>query len=359
MKRFSVFLGILGMAAALVLPADAQKQATLFGKTYNIVSESRGQTYKGKAIVLPDTGNRKANLFFAQGANEAADRLFVSCGMASGVEAHHLYSLTGADANGMFTKDLATVTEYFGGVVDNSKGGRPGSVMLISDANTGVKTDRNVLITTQDGSDSYRYYDLDTMKTGYAEDAVLTLVVRGSTPGENDVQDENSPFHVFNGFAPGPAGTIVNFGRASASGGVEVGVHDPKLNAYFPVLTQLHTATSNAVPEDAWPTSAIRNAENEYWLLTSASDPSGDNDSTDSNMLYRLRLTFPADLTKGPAGSIKVEVMDKVELKGTNLAGASDGGMFGIAAGREIAPGLRRLYFADWQGNLYTATPVP
>jgi hypothetical protein len=33
--------------------------------------------------------------------------------------------------------------------------------------------------------------------------------------------------------------------------------------------------------------------------------------------------------------------------------------VYGIAKGREVAPGLFRLYFGDSEGNIFIATPVP
>jgi hypothetical protein len=64
-------------------------------------------------------------------------------------------------------------------------------------------------------------------------------------------------------------------------------------------------------------------------------------------------------LAKGTPGSIKAAILAREDLTQAKDLFASDGGVFGMAIGREVAPGLRRLYFTDWQGNLYTATPVP
>ncbi len=46
MRRLSVTVGILGLAWAAILPAGAQSQMKLFGKTYNVVIEGRDQTFK-------------------------------------------------------------------------------------------------------------------------------------------------------------------------------------------------------------------------------------------------------------------------------------------------------------------------
>jgi hypothetical protein len=234
-------------------------------------------------------------------------------------------------------------------------------VILLNRDNTGVKTDRNICLITQDGPDAYRFFDLDTLNVPFRDARVFSRVVRGSSLQEDgdELADENSP-HFFPSFALGPGGAMVVFGRAEAGTGVELGVMNPKADTFFPVLTTLHDVTSNAVSSDVRPHGCFRYAENEYWVITSMGDPGGDTDAAESQTIYRLRLTFPADLSKGTKNSIKVEVLGKQEIIGQATAlYASDGGVYGMAVGREVAPGLRRLYFADWQGNLYTATPVP
>jgi hypothetical protein len=364
MRRMPLVLSMLGLVWAAALPARAQqKTVKLFGRTYNVDCASRAQTYKnGLKVVLPASGNQKANLFFAEGADPSQDRLFVAAPI-NGTDdplptAHQLYVLTGADANGSFSPTSATLTEFFGGNVDYTKGGRPDMVMLISDANTGVKVDRNIAVHTLADTDAYRYYDLDSLSTNYVDDSLFNILDRQIS---GDDGNPHAPRGAFGGFAPGPNGTIVTFGRSDAAG-VEIGVTDPKQNDYFDVLTKLHEVTANTptpISEEVHATSVARVAENEYWLVVSTGAPDADNDSTDSNKIYRLRLTFPTDLAKAAPGSIKVEVLGvSEELIGTPLH-ASPGGVFGIAAGREVAPGLRRLYFADWQGNLCVATPVP
>jgi hypothetical protein len=70
-----------------------------------------------------------------------------------------------------------------------------------------------------------------------------------------------------------------------------------------------------------------------------------------------MELTFPTDLAAGTPGSIKAKILARETLKGTPMA-TSDGGVHGIAVGREVNGG-RRLYMADWQGNIHTLTPQP
>src|SRR5262245_53416870 len=130
MKRRRVVLGVLGLVLAAALPASAQ-QVKLFGKTYNVLKESRAQTYKNnKTVVLPDSGNQKAGLFFEEGTGGQPDRLWVACGSAAACT--QFYMLEGADANGAFTKTSATLNEFFGGNVDTDTGGRPLFVTLMN-----------------------------------------------------------------------------------------------------------------------------------------------------------------------------------------------------------------------------------
>jgi hypothetical protein len=261
--------------------------------------------------------------------------------------------LQGTDANGLFSKDAATLTEYFGGAKLSTEGaGRPVTVMHLNDENAGVGKDRNLVVITFSGDDVLRFYDFDQM-TSFEGDALQTLY-----PSD----DENLPGTVFAGLAPGPKGSVVYFG----GGGTGLSLMNPRDGKFYPVLTELGEVTADNANGFASGYSLHAAAlyagdpdkgEAEYWVLGSSTQPGSDGDVTDENKLWRLRITFPADLTK--AGPLKVEVLGPPqELKGTPLH-ASDGGVYGMAVGREVAPGLRRLYFADWPGNLYTATPAP
>jgi hypothetical protein len=374
MRRLSVVVGILGLACAAILPASAQQTVKLFGKTYNVVCASRAQTYKnGLKVTLPDSGNKKANLFFVQGADPSQDRLFVAAPITSddSVTGDQAYVLTGADDNGNFSPATATLTQFFGGNQNRQRGGRPVHMILLNEENKGVHMDRNVVLTTFWDNDAYRLFDLDTMTgiagdndEGKAADSVFSRVERSI---DSDAGDPNAPNGGFISYSLMPKNdghTVVVFGLPPDGGMTEIGIWDTTKNDFFPILTNLNEATKNATtpfPADFNPHSSFRYAEgsDEYWLLVSSSPPDGDNDDTEMNRIYRLRLTFPADLSKAKPGDIKAEVLGMEELKGTALAGGSPGGMFGMAVGREVAPGLRRLYFADWAGNLCVATPVP
>jgi hypothetical protein len=372
MRRLSVALGVLGLAFAAALPARAA-EVTLFGKKYNVVMESRGQTYKnGVRVVLPSAGNRKAGLFFEEGADPSQDRLWVAAPITNdeSVTGHQLYALRGADANGMFTAASAEVEEFFGGNQNRNRGGRPINVIVANRENTGVKQDRNVLLMTFWDDDAYRIYDLDSMNGDRVSDALFSRLrksqgVSAGDAGEED-PDENLPDGAFNAFALGPNGTVVVIAGGSGRFGAEVGVWDIKRNDAFPVLTNITDVTADSTrplpgeTEDGIalePHAFARYAADEYWFLYS-NGLDGDNDNADANRLVRVRLTFPADLASASQNSIKAEILGIEELKGGPVAGASAGGQYGLAIGREVSGG-RVVYLADWQGNLYTLTPAP
>jgi hypothetical protein len=96
----------------------------------------------------------------------------------------------------------------------------------------------------------------------------------------------------------------------------------------------------------------------ESWVLYTAPNQDAENDSATSQLIVRLQITLPPDLAKAEPNSIKVTVLGTQEVIGTPLH-ASPGGLFGISAGREVSPGVRRIYFSDWAGRILTATPIP
>jgi hypothetical protein len=365
-------LGILGLVG--VAPVGAQTQVKLFGKTYNVTKERRDQEFKKQgggtvkiAIVPRDVGAQHATISFAPGADAAGDRLFVGCNIPpDGTLAHQFYQLRGTDANGVFTKDAATVTEYFGGAVDMNRGGRPTGHMWINDNNTGVGTDRNIAISTFWNDDYFRVYDFDKMtgvagdnEEGLNSDAVYSILLTDT--------DNNSPGTSLTCYAHLPqhdGKSLVVFGL-SANGGTGCTVWDTTKNAMHPIVTDFQTVTASSTkpfPEAYRATAAAQYSGDEYWLLTHESDPAPTTAATTSDMLIRARLTFPADMTKAAPDSIKVEVLETQELKGSGLHAVSDTGegmVLGFAKGREVAPGLYRLYFSDSEGNIYTANPVP
>jgi hypothetical protein len=295
------------------------------------------------------------------GANPdgSADRLFVGCPMNGAETGTHLYVLTGADANGLFSKGVATMDPFFGASVDAATGGRPYSIVHLNDVDTGPKADRNFAALCLDGNDSFNLFDIHPIPVGpYTENSLLRME-QPSIGGENP--DPGMPFDDGLGMAPGPNGTLVMIGRAEGLASIEIGVMDPKQDKWFNVKTDLIEATKDSAvlidPPEQEPNALARVTDTEYWMIGSATQ-GGDTDDTEYQYLYRLELTFPADLSTAEPNSIKAKVLAKESLHDTPMAQASPGGVFGMAVGREV-PGGRRLYFADWQGNLYTATPAP
>src|SRR5262249_52761837 len=148
-------LALQALLWAAALPASAQKTVKLFGNTYDVQIFGRDQTYKTAAgkqvkIVLtdPSTYTQKAGLYFAEGADPSKDRLLFACHSDDNNDTspwHHMYMLTGAGDDGMFSPANTALTEFFGGAGDRTSGGRPLSVMLINDDDTGVGKDRNII----------------------------------------------------------------------------------------------------------------------------------------------------------------------------------------------------------------------
>ena len=139
---------------------------------------------------------------------------------------------------------------------------------------------------------------------------------------------------------------------------IEIGAMDLSQNKFANVKTDLVEATGGKIdPANQIPHAIARVGENEYWLLTSELDQGGNLDNAGQQNLYDLRITLPADLANGQPGSIKAEVLgvEDITAKKLNL---SEGGLFGMAVGRELSAGKHVVYFADWVGNLLTLTPV-
>jgi hypothetical protein len=357
-------IALVGLAA---LPARAV-EVTLLGKKYNVVSQKRAETYKKAdgstvtVVVVPrDLGTQLANISFVEGADPSKDRLFIGCNVLPDetVRAHQFYLLTGADANGMFTPESATITEYFGGAQNMTRGGRPTGFMWLNDIDTGVGKDRNIALSTFWNDDYYRLFDLDKM-TGVAgdndslpSDAVFSLILGdGDSPGTGYTCYARMPQH--------DGHTAVVFANA---GGAAVGVWDTRKDTFFPASTNFADVVTDFATEYR-PTSAIHLTGNEYLVLLHDTEPAPGlgGAAVNSTRLSRVRLTFPPDLTKATPGSIKVEILEAQELKGSPLHAVGpdgEGFTYGIAKGREASPGLFRLYFADSEGNLYTATPLP
>jgi hypothetical protein len=373
MRRIAIALGLLGLVCAAALPAGAQDKIDLFGKSYTLVKQSLGQTYKnGLAVKLPprDLSLQLASLSFVEGADPSQDRLFVGSNIIADetVAAHQFYLLTGADANGMFTKDSATLTEYFGGAQNLNRGGRPIGHLWLNDIDTGAGKDRNIAISTFSGDDWWRLFDFDKM-TGTAADAGVgeeqkSDQVYGIFTGDTEKFSPGASYTSFARFPQWDGHTVVAFAE---SGGVALNVWDTRRDTMFPIITNLTEVTADATtpfPAEVTDiTGAFHSAGNEYWLLGSVGEYVNPATYPESVRIIRVRLTFPTDLTAEAQNGIKAEVLGvSQELQGSVLHGknsAGEGGLYGMTKGREVAPGLFRLYFGDSEGNLIVATPQP
>jgi hypothetical protein len=378
MHRARFALSVLGLviAASAVqaqdratdLPADYPKKVTLFGTEYNVLVVKRAGTFKNGTKITAQTPTadfataQKANLSFAPGADAASDRLFVAApigGNDEGPTGDQLYVLTGSDPQtGEFNQVVSEATSFFGGNVDINKAGRPNTVTFLSDVNTGAKKDKNIAITTFTGDDHYAFYDLDTLSGDYINDAVLRIKVPriAQTAGEDPAP--GMPNSGWINTALGPNNTIIAIARTEGDSSIEIGVMDLSKDQFADVKTDLVEATGGKIdPANQIPHAIARVAENEYWLLTSELDPGGNADSSGQQNLYHLRITVPTDLSASAPGSVKAEVLGQEDLSAKKL-GTSEGGIFGMAAGRELAPGKRVVYFTDWNANLITLTPV-
>jgi hypothetical protein len=370
MMRTLKVLGLLVLVWAL--PARAQDKIELFGTTYTVVKESRAQTYKnGLTVKLPprDLSLQLASLNFVEGADPSKDRLFVGSNIIAdeAVTAHQFYLLTGADANGVFTKDSATLTEYFGGAQNLNRGGRPTGHMWLNDIDTGVGKDRNIAISSYSGDDWWRLFDLDSMNgtladAGVGEDQKSDQVF-GLFQSDDRTFGTGTSYTNYARFPQWDGHTVVVF--AQNNGTIAVNVWDTRKDQFYNAATNLTEVTANATkpfPEEfTQGYGFFHHSGNEYWMLCSPEGIGNPTDATTSVKIVRMNLTFPADLAKAEPGSIKVEVLGvSQELKGSVLhAKLADGQgtVYGMTKGREVSPGKFRLYFGDSEGNIITATP--
>jgi hypothetical protein len=376
--RSRVALSILGLAMvasavraqdrATDLPADYPKKVTLFGTEYNVQVVNRAGTYKNGTKITAQTPTadfdtkQKANLSFAPGADAASDRLFVAApigGNDEGPTGDQLYVLTGSDPQtGEFNQAVSEATSFFGGNVDINKAGRPNTVTFLSDVNTGPKKDKNLVLTTFTGDDTYAFYDLDTLSGDYINDAVLRIKVPRIAQAAGEDPAVGVPNSGWLNTALGPNNTIIVIARTEGDSSIEVGVMDLSKDTFADAKTDLVEATGGKIdPPNQIPHAIARVAENEYWLLTSELDQGGNLDSAGQQNLYHLRITVPTDLAAATLGSIKAEVLGQEDLTSKKL-GLSEGGIFGMTVGRELAPGKRVVYMADWLGHVLTLTPV-
>jgi len=380
MQRTQILIGVIGLTlSAAAVRADLIDNSvktgdavTLFGQKYTAEVHKRDGTYaNGVKITLQgpdDQTTQKANLSFVQGADPSADRLFIGAPIGTntdGPTGDQLYLLTGADSKGIFNTTNSKATQYLGGNVERSVGGRPNMVAWVSDENKGTKQDRNLVVMDFADVDKYRFYDFDSLSGGdYITNAVLEI----QQPEEDaSVADPGMPDGDFEATTVTPNGMLLVAGNGLADDNgdrtPEFGVLDPTKNAFFNVKTRLVDATKSAAtpidPATDLPQSLSRlpGSNDEYWMLMSQ-DGQGDDDNTSSEAIYRLKITVPADLANAKPGDIKVDVLGKQDILGLNL-GSSTGGIFGMTLGRLGANGMPQIYVADWHGNLITLTPTP
>jgi hypothetical protein len=363
MRQAKGLMTIVGLiVTATAVHADVPKEATILGQKYALEVHSLGGQYKnGLAVTLTDDTYRGTNVQFVAGDTPEKDRLFVVHAFGSNSDAFtadQFYLLTGADANGVFNQATSNLTQFFGGSVDFQKGGRPSTVTFISDVDTGVKKDRNIALSTFTDDDYLRFYDLDTLTGDFIGDAVFNRVQRCINA---DDSDPAMPSCGFITGALGPGGLMIFAGRGEGDG-PQLSVLDPKQDKFFNVLTDLSKVTADQkIPFDVAqdPMDFERVAENEYLIL--GADPAGLAAERTRQVLYRARLTLPADLAKAAPESIKAEMLAQEELfnadTSKDLLGVGPTGIVGIAVGRAGANGQPRLYFTTADARIITANP--
>jgi hypothetical protein len=385
MYRARMVVGVLGMIlAAGAVSADVPKTVKLFGQEYDVEIHSLAGAYKNGVTISQVTdfadraNNRRNNIDFVQGASPEQDRLFVVAAPNPSDDtdsADQFYLLTGADANGLFSPSASNATQFFGGKVLWSVGGRPSDVTWISDEDTGPKKDHNVLLTTFAGDDFLRFYDLDSLSGGsYISDEVdhdPARIVKGigtildvGAPGEGedarDHGDPNAPGRgQFTHARGGPNGTLIAMAKPLDVDGVEVGLMDPKTGKFLNVLSNLNEVTNNSLTVDGTESahSLAQFNGNEFWFLYTDPDPGGNGADDVRNDLVRVELTFPTDTNAGK-NTIKATVLGSENMLATGLDdGGPEDGIFGLAVGREVSAGKRIIYLTDWNGNILTLRP--
>lgn len=374
MQRRQVLMAFLGLG--LVAPAfgaevtDLPKEVTILGQRYTLTAHTIGGEYKnGPSVVQTDDEHKGGDIAFVPGATPESDRLIVTHAPPFNDDswtAHQLFMLSGTGANGVFSPADSNLTELFGGSVDFQRGGRIANVTFISDVDTGKKMDRNIALNTFTDDDTLRFYDLDTLTGDFIGDSLHNIIQRCINADEGDPGMPSCGFVVG---AAGPNGTLIFLGRGEGDG-PQLGILDPKQDKFFDVLTNLGSATADQdtpINIDLDPHDFERLNENEYLLLARAPGGLADAERT-AQVLYRLRITPPADLTTAEPESVKVEVTGAEELLATDpddftitkdLLGVGPRGIAGMAVGREVADnGPKRLYFLSGTGILITANPV-
>jgi hypothetical protein len=408
MLRARVVVGIVGLVlAGSAAHAAVPNQVTLFGQNYTVEIHSLAGAYANGLSVHQPTdwatqpNNRKAKTDFVQGATPDKDRLFVGTAPSqddAADTADQLYLLTGADANGIFNQKNSMLTQYLGGNVKYTKGGRMTDVLWLNDTDTGKHKDKNLIITQFTNDDHYRFYDLDSLDGSYdyitadvdpqeyhVTKTVGTLVDAGPNNGGDStmVGDPNAPFGGFMTFARTAnsqyllAGCHPDSSTASSTAGLELGILDLNSTKFLPVLTNvtdslpMHDDGSgnqvagyihSLVAEAPDPTKGMAPTSNVYWMLYTDPEPGGNANTYVSNQLLRVQIDLPADPTKAKPGDIKIKTLGMEDLLKSGLADTTTDAnnvIFGLSIGREVTPGSgkRIIYLTDWDGNIFTLRP--
>jgi len=404
MHRTQVAIGALGLVmAAGSAFAATPSSVTLFGQKYNVTVHSLAGKYKNAVTITQVTDwadhseARKTKVDFVQGATPDKDRLFAGAAGQPGLDNHdQFYLLTGSDAaTGDFNTQVSSATQYFGGSVATTQGGRVTEVMWINDTDTGAKKDKNIVITQFQDDDHFRFYDLNPAPvTDYLSDEVGFTdahVVKGvgaftqgphADAGDSsaDVGDPNGPFSGFMSFARTKDPNLMlataqpDSVAASTTTGMEIGIFDIKADKFLPALSNVTASLpqhddGNGTQVDATPVDLTAEApdpatmaatSNVYLMIYTDPQPGGGSVTTISSQLLRLQIDTPADLTTAKAGDIKVKTLATEDLLKTGLADTSANDtnvIYGLSVGREISAGKRVIYLTDWNGNLFTLTP--
>src|SRR5437764_667934 len=138
MHSMRAMTGVLGlMLVGVAAHADVPKNLTLFGQKYTLSAQPlTGKYANGVTISKPDDGSHMSGgIAFVPGASPDKDRMFVSTAFNGGYagNADQFFLLTGADPNtGEFGPTISSATQFFGGNVDQNRGGRVSTVTFLS-----------------------------------------------------------------------------------------------------------------------------------------------------------------------------------------------------------------------------------
>jgi hypothetical protein len=384
MYRRQVLFGTLGLAlAASAVQAAVPATVKILGQEYSVTATPRHGTFKNGTVVnLQKVGSditddaavpKKANLSFAPGGTADADRLFVAAAHQDnpGPTADGLYMLQGSDANGVFSPENSNAFVFFRGNKDVH--GRPQNVTFLNDAGTGT-TDRNLVAYTFTFANRLRWFDLSELMAGtrtdegaYQKLTVFSLIQPGigeevmppDPERDESTDDPHMPAGNYQPQALTANGMMITVG--TDTGDWAFGVIDPlKGTAFFPVKTYLaNTAAAAEIDTAQLPHAFARLRGDEYLIMATDPDSGTNSNEADVNSqtLYHVRITLPADLTKEAPDSIKVEVLGKEDVLALKLGQSPTQKLFGLTVGREVATGQPTLYAADWAGNILTLRP--